>query len=127
MKLQNKKTIWLLAISVIIVISAIWIRTRWGVWFSNLPEPAYESPKHPSRIVMTCRGESNTSRMFSWVYGNTNEAGEVEIVKTDGSDTLRITAAATRFRSRSGEASYYKAAVENLEPSSVYTYRIIHP
>lgn len=127
MKPQRKKTITILAILLILTISALWIRSRWGVWFSNLPEPEYAAPEHPARIIITCRGESDGTRMFSWVYGSTPVSGTLEIVETDNTDTVKIPAEGTLFQSRSGKAVYYKASAENLKQSAGYKYRIIHP
>lgn len=127
MKSRRTKTVWALLILIITVVLAIWIRSRWGVWFSNLPEPEYASPGHPSRILMTCAGKSDDTRIISWVYGSMPTTGEVEIVNTDSRDTAKITAVSTPFTSRSGKAVYYKATLGNLKPAANYAYRIIHP
>ncbi len=126
MKQGRNKVIKLLAILVVLAVLSVWLKSRWGVWFGNLPEPEYGSPTSPSRIIMTCSGENPGTRIFSWVYGTTPVSATVEIADTLTGDTLEVTAVASRFRSRSGEAVYYKAKAEGLKPS-VYTYRICHP
>lgn len=127
MKLLQKRTIWSLAVLTILIVLSLWIRSRWGVWFSNLPEPEYISPDRPTRIVMTCRGNCSDTRIISWVYGNKQTKGEAEIVNLDNNDTVRIQAVSIPFASRSGTAVYYNTTVENLKPATNYAYRIIHP
>lgn len=126
MKHRNKRIIKVLSILIILAVLAIWLKSRWGVWFSNLPEPEYTPPLHPARILITTGGENPGTRIFSWVYGNKPAEGSVEIANTQTGDTLEIPAEPALFKSRSGEAVYYKAVAAGLPPST-YTYRICHP
>ncbi len=122
---KNKKVVKHLIAWVVIIVLIAWVWSRWDIWFSNPPEPEYHSLQYPSRIVTTCTSAHN--RIFSWVYGETPVKGELEIVLSEGGDTVKVEANSTLYQSRSGKLVYYHAEIDNLKPASEYCYRVLHP
>ena len=115
---------WLVAI-IIITGLALWVKSRWSVWFGDLPEPEYKVEDKISRLLMTYGEEGEESRTFTWMCGDTLQSAILELVVIN--DTLHFEGKGEIYQSRSGKAAYYKISIASLPEGLSYTYRVIHP
>ena len=123
--MKKRKIIkWLVAI-IIIAGLAIWAKSRWSVWFGDLPEPEYKVENKISRLLMTYGEEGEESRTFTWMCGDTLQSSILELVVIN--DTLHFEGKGEIYQSRSGKAAYYKTSISSLPEGLRYSYRVIHP
>ena len=110
--MKKRKIIkWLVAI-IIIAGLAIWAKSRWSVWFGDLPEPEYKVENKISRLLMTYGEEGEESRTFTWMCGDTLQSSILELVVIN--DTLHFEGKGEIYQSRSGKAAYYKTSISSL-------------
>lgn len=128
MNKRVKRTLIVLVSILIPIISLIILSVcKWDIWFSNPPEPPYQSPNHPTRVLLTYSAKGADSRAITWCYGETDIKGEVELINKTQNDTSIIEAKSQIFKSRAGVSTYYNATVDSVIPSSSYKYRVMHP
>ena len=104
---------------------AIWVWTRWDVWFQNPEELAYTPSMSPEHVLLTFGGKDGLSRNVSWQCDTVVRPSCVELVCLADSDTLRVTASGEVFQSRSGQAAYYWTRLSELQPDHEYAYRAV--
>ena len=115
---------WLVTI-VVIAGLAIWVNSRWSVWFGDLPEPEYKVENKISRLLMTYGTEGEESRTFTWMCGETLQPAVFELAVLG--DTIHFEGEGEIYESRSGKAAYYKATIQSLPKGLNYSYRVVHP
>ena len=85
---KKKKIKWGVFLIVIIGL-AIWMHSRWDVWFSIPDEPPYTAPDNPSRIMLTFGTDDENARNVSWQCDSVVKPSWVELAadcrKTDES------------------------------------------
>ena len=111
--------------ALLVSLLAIWVWTRWDVWFHNPEEQAYVPSTMPEHVLLTFGGQDGSSRNVSWQCDTIVRPSCVELVCLADSDTLRIAASGEVFRSRSGQAAYYWARLTELKPDCSYAYRAV--
>ena len=111
--------------TLLVSLVAIWVWTRWDVWFHNPEEQAYVPSTMPEHVLLTFGGQDGSSRNVSWRCDTIVKPSSVELVCLADSDTLRIAASGEVFRSRSGQAAYYWARLSGLKPDHHYAYRAV--
>ena len=111
--------------ALLVCLLAVWVWTRWDVWFHNPEEMAYVPSKSPEHVILTFGGQDGSSRNVSWQCDTVVRPSCVELVCLADSYTLRIAASGEVFRSRSGQAAYYRAKLTNLKPDHHYAYRAV--
>ena len=117
----------IIAITTFVVVSllAIWVCSRWQVWFHNPEEPYYHSQASPHRVLLTFGDGKELSRNISWQADSVLHPSYLELVLLPDGDTVRVDAVGEVFRSRSGVAAYYVARLRQLQPNAHYAYRIV--
>ena len=116
-----KKILSLIAFVAIIALGIL-CYVRWDVWFGNLPEEPYTTANVPHRILLTFGNNGANSRNVSWISGESLQASFLQLA--DEQDTLQISADGEVFQSRGGQAAYYVARLNNLQPNKNYSYRV---
>ena len=111
---------------IIVLLLAFGVLTtlRWNIWFYNPPETPYEVGKTPQWVHLTFGNGNENSRYVSWMCGEEPYEAKVELVNLEKGDTSVVWAAGEDFQSRAGKAAYYSAKLNDLEPNSVYAYRV---
>ncbi len=121
-----KKRAVLILTSIILLALTAWVWSRWDTWFHNVEEQPYHSPAAPHRVLLTLGDSLELSRNVSWQAGEDVRPAWIELAcLTDSSDTVRIAAQGEVFRSRSGQAAYYVARLNRLQPDAEYAYRAV--
>lgn len=117
----------IITITTIFVVSilAIWIYSRWHVWFHNPEEPHYLSQVAPHRVLLTFGDEKESSRNISWQADSILHPSHLDLVLLPDGDTVTVKAVGEIFRSRSGVAAYYVARLRQLQPNAHYAYRAV--
>lgn len=114
-----------IAISAIIILGlAILTIVRWNAWFGNPDEPAYSTANKINRLTLTLGNNGEYSRAFSWVYGESQSEGSLDITKVGSTDTSSIPAECNICQSRSGKTAYFRVYVDFLTPGADYKYRV---
>ena len=124
MKKNKKNTVW----SIIFLITAtlaVWVHSRWDVWFHNPEEEPYISQAEPHRVLLTFGDSKESSRNVSWQADSMLHPSHLELALLPHGDTLYIEADGEVFRSRSGQAAYYVARLRGLQPNAHYAYRAV--
>ena len=124
MKTRHKK-LKRLALLLLTIALAVWVATRWHVWFGNEPELAAEPFSTPSNVLLTFGDNEELSRNISWQCDTVLRPSLLELVNMDQGDTLRIEASGEVFASRNGKAAYYVARLRQLQPDARYRYRAV--
>ncbi|MGM9759855.1 MAG: metallophosphoesterase [Parabacteroides sp.] len=109
---------------VLIVAVGLWVRSRFDVWFNNLPEPPYQAIPAPGRILLTFGQGEALSRDITWQGGSVVEPSHVELVDQATEESRLIPATGELFASRSGEMAYYRTSLPHLNPDATYRYRV---
>lgn len=86
------------------------------------------SPGTPYNLVTTFKGDTGTSRAFTWYTEDSATSGELEVVKGgsasfDGASVIKVQAEDTTIKTDKGKRGVHKAEVSGLEPGTEYTYR----
>ena len=110
---------------IIVAALAIWVSSRWSVWFHNPDEPAYISESVPHRVLLTFGDSLESSRNVSWQADSILFPSHLELALLPYGDTVSIEAYGEVFRSRSGQAAYYVARLRHLQPDTCYAYRVV--
>ena len=120
-----KRLKWTLVLLVVAAL-AIWVGSRWSVWFHNVEEEPYTPAATPHRVLLTFGDADGLhSRNVSWQCDTIVRPSELQLVCLSDSDTVRVEAQGEVFRSRSGQAAYYVARLRNLKPDERYAYRAV--
>ena len=119
-KSKNIKRIVLL---VILLAMAVWVATRWQVWFGNPEELAVKPLETPGHVLLTFGDDNEMSRNVSWQCDTTLHTSWLELVSD--SDSVSIEAQGEVFASRKGKAAYYVARLRDLKPDTHYRYRAV--
>lgn len=122
MKARRKNIRRLLALLLMAAL-AVWVASRWHVWFGNPEELAVEPLQAPGHVLLTFGDENELSRNVSWQCDTVLQPSCLELV-CDG-DTTRIEAQGEVFESRNGKAAYYVARLRQLNPESQYRYSVV--
>lgn len=124
---MNKRIVIKWSIAVVVIVSlAIWIATRWNVWFGNPAEPQYSVLMSPARILMTLGKESH-HRTIVWQHDTILQHAIVEYadISPSHNDLLYFsTAQSILFESRAGKTAFYRADLTELKEGCDYKYRI---
>jgi predicted phosphohydrolase len=126
MKKNPRKYLILIFIPLVIIALALWIASRWDVWFGNHPEPPYSALHEPSRVLMTY-SEDGQSVQLSWQHDTIPHQSVVEYadVSSSHNDLLyRSEVRYTVFNSRSGQTVFYRTEMKNVKDGNDYKYRI---
>ena len=102
---------------------AVWVATRWHVWFGNPEELAVEPLTVPGHVLLTFGDENELSRNVSWQCDTVVKPSWLELACD--SDTIHIEAQGEVFESRKGKAAYYVARLRQLKPGTHYSYRAV--
>lgn len=100
----------------------LWAYSRWDVWFGNPPEAPYTTGPEIKQVLLTFGDEGADSRYVSWVCDSVVQPATLLLVSQG--DTARLTAVGEVFRSRSGQAAYYRAHLTRLAPNTEYAYTV---
>ena len=119
-----KKLKWGLTLIVIAGL-ALWVNSRWSVWFNNIEEPPYLPSTEPENVLLTFGDSEETSRNISWRCDTVVRPSYVQLICLADSSTLHAEARGEVFRSRSGLAAYYVARLRNLREDTRYSYRVV--
>ena len=119
MKTRSKNIKRLVTLLLVLAL-AVWVSTRWHVWFGNPEELAVEPLTAPGHVLLTFGDENELSRNVSWQCDTVVKHSCLELV-CDG-DTTRIEADGEFFESRNGKAAYYVARLRDLKPASQFSY-----
>ena len=122
MKASRKNIRRLLALLLIAAL-AVWVASRWQVWFGNPEELAVEPLRVPGHVLLSFGDDNEMSRNVSWQCDTLLQPSWLELV-CDG-DTARIEAQGEVFASRNGKAAYYVARLRDLKPDMQYRYRVV--
>ncbi|MBR5062310.1 MAG: metallophosphoesterase family protein [Prevotella sp.] len=123
--MKRKNIIIAITTFVVVSILAIWVCSRWQVWFHNPEEPYYHSQASPHRVLLTFGDGKELSRNISWQADSVLRPSYLELVLLPDGDTVRVNAVGEVFRSRSGVAAYYVARLRQLQPVAHYAYRAV--
>ena len=88
--MRKGRVIKISIIVTILLVLAIWVNSRWNVWFGDLPEPEYVVENKISRLLMTYGEDGEFSRTFTWMCGDTLQPAILELVVL--TDTLHFEA-----------------------------------
>ena len=122
MSLRTKNIKRLLALLLVAGL-AMWVASRWHVWFGNVPEEAMDPLITPAHVLLTFGDRDELSRNVSWQCDTVLRPSWLEVV-SEG-DTTRIEAQGEVFESRNGKAAYYVARLRQLKPDCRYSYRAV--
>ena len=122
MKASRKNIKRLLALLLIAAL-AVWVASRWQVWFGNPAELAVEPLHTPGHVLLTFGDDSEMSRNVSWQCDTMLQPSYLELVCD--SDSVSIEAQGEAFASRKGKAAYYVARLRDLKPDMQYRYRAV--
>ena len=122
MKTRSKNIKRLVALLLVLSV-AVWMATRWHVWFGNPEELAAEPLTVPGHVLLTFGDENELSRNVSWQCDTVVKPSWLELVCD--SDTVHIEAQGEVFKSRKGKAAYYVARLRQLKPDTHYRYRAV--
>lgn len=121
MRKSNRK-IWVHSLSVLLIIAlAVWIGSRWKVWFGNPPEPPYEVSSVPDRVLLTFGDDGELSRYVTWMCDTVVDP-DARLLIVESEDTVAVKAIGEVFVSRAGKAAYYRAHLTNLVADREYSY-----
>lgn len=115
-----KKKIFAILLLVVAVVICV---TKWGKWFGNPPEAAYEPQTQLSRLLLTVGPEPN-ERYLSWQYGSEVQSGWVDYCSKGGGDTFTVETRSKVYQSRAGVGAYFSALMSGLAFDSAYDYRV---
>lgn len=124
--MSKKRVVKWSLLACLLIVLAVWVASRWNVWFGNHPEPAYSVSPEPTRILMTI-GELPHHRTITWQHDSILQSACVEYadVTLSHHDVLyRTQAKSTLFESRAGKSTFYRATLTDLEEGREYKYRI---
>lgn len=119
MKLRKRRLI----LPLVLFAGAIVVSLRWHAWFSNPPEPPYQTPAVPDRLIVTLGADAATERYIGWRCDTVPASGYVDVYDPSAGDTLRVAAVDTLIRSRSGKSRFFHVHLTGLRPGTVYRYR----
>lgn len=122
--MKKKRLIKLILTIVILLAAALWIKSKYTVWFGNSPEPPYSPLEMPGRVLLTFGNEDELSRNVSWQCDSVLVPSHLLLVDSEQQDTLTIPAEGEVFQSRSGKMAYYVARLRNLRPGRNYSYQV---
>ena len=122
MKTRSKNIKRLVTLLLVLAL-AVWVSTRWHVWFGNPEELAVEPLTAPGHVLLTFGDENELSRNVSWQCDTVVKPSWLELACD--SDTIHIEAQGEVFESRKGKAAYYVARLRQLKPGTHYSYRAV--
>lgn len=110
---------------ILLAVVAVWVSSRWKVWFDNPSEDEYVTSAVPSRILLTF-GDSDgmTSRNISWICDSVVTSAFVELVDLCNSDSVTYPADGEVFESRGGKSAFYVCRLRHLAAGHSYKYRV---
>ena len=123
MKKNTRKILVRVLCALLLIVLAIWIGSRWNVWFGNPPEPPYEVAQTPDRVLLTFGNEGELSRYVTWMCDTVVDP-EARLLLAEADDTVSVEAVGEVFVSRSGQAAYYRAHISGLAPDQEYRYAV---
>lgn len=103
---------------------AVWVWSRWDVWFGNPTESPYVTSPIPSRILLTFGDSIGTNRNVSWQCDSVLQPSHLELQDMDGTIIQSIPAQGEIYESPSGKGVYYVARLRGLRPGHRYHYRV---
>ncbi len=121
MNIKRHKTLILSAI--VLIVTGIWINSRWNVWFGNPPEEAYTLSNQPQRILLTWGNHGELSRNICWQCDTVQREGHLLIAEAGSQDTLRLKAKSEIIKTRGGQAAFNHVSLNGLKPGATYTYQ----
>lgn len=104
---------------------AVFAAIKWRTWFYNPEEKPYTVGTTPQWVLLTFGNNGEQSRNVSWVCGDSVCPSMLQLVDIDKCDTVNIEATGEVFQSRAGKAAYYVARLNNLNPDTRYSYRVM--
>ena len=119
----SKKNIKRLLALLLIVALAVWVATRWNVWFGNPEELAVAPLDAPGHVLLTFGDDNELSRNVSWQCDTVLQPSSLQLVSD--SDSVSVEAQGEVFASRKGKAAYYVARLRDLKPDTRYRYRAV--
>ena len=120
--MKISKKVSLLTFCTVLIGLGLWAYSRWDVWFGNPPEAPYTTGPEIKQVLLTFGDEGADSRYVSWVCNSVVQPATLLLVSQG--DTARLTAVGEVFRSRSGQAAYYRAHLSHLAPNTEYAYAV---
>lgn len=122
--MKKKRLIKLILIVIFLLAAALWIKSRYNVWFGNSPEPPYSPLPQPGRVMLTFGDEDGLSRNVNWQCDSVVVPSHLLLVNQGQHDTLTVTAQGEVFQSRGGKMAYYTVRLRNLQPGQNYSYQV---
>lgn len=114
---------------ILIIGFLILLYIRYDAWFSNPPEPTYQSLPRIERITLTPTEDFSKGRVITWKYDSIAHPSFVELsILNDSLQTTSssfIPAEGKDVRTRSGHAYYYHSVLADLKEGQSYKYRVI--
>lgn len=123
MKKNTRKILVRVLCALLLIALAIWIGSRWNVWFGNPPEPPYEVAQTPDRVLLTFGNEGELSRYVTWMCDTVVDP-KARLLLVEADDTVSVEAVGEVFVSRAGQAAYYRAHISGLDPDQEYRYAV---
>jgi len=91
-------------------------------------ELAYTPTPMPERVVLTWTGDPATTQSVTWRTDTSVKAGLAEFAVANANgralQTQRVDAETSYLKSDLNEAHYHSLTFENLQPDTLYTYRV---
>ena len=66
MKSRKIKKVRFFVTGVVVITLAVWVGSRWNVWFHNVDEEPYVALSVPHRVLLTFGDQDELSRHVSW-------------------------------------------------------------
>jgi 3',5'-cyclic AMP phosphodiesterase CpdA len=99
-----------------------WHPTPYAVELAHAPTPL------PERVVLTWSGDPATTQSVTWRTDTSVQAAVAEFAVANANgralQTLSVDAETSYFKSDLNEAHYHSLTFENLQPDTLYTYRV---
>lgn len=118
------KRIWKIIIVVAVIAGvALWVKSRWRAWFSNVPEEEYVVSWSPDRITLTPGEDFMTQRTVSWRCGDELKESHLELAHNG--DTVKVSANGEVVANRVGKDAFYATRLSDLTAGEQYSYCVV--
>lgn len=121
--MKIKRIIKIIITVVVLLVLALWIKSRWHAWFSSPAETEFSYTAIPDRVTLTPGENFVSERTISWRCDTMlHEShlllavnGDTSIIKADGEEVI----------SRGGKDIFYHAILSDLKPNTQYSYSVV--
>lgn len=113
MNSRNKK----LAVAAAVFLGlGAWMSSRWGTWFGNQPEPAYQTAAAPHNVLLTMGNSGPCSRIVTWQADTLAQTGALNLRYNHGGKCVdsSFAAACQVVATRSGKVAFYSVQIDSI-------------